>query len=64
MAAGFLVVVVIFLPVKIHQQLPKVVVHLDFRNFSIYKFIPDFTLPFSFRSPASGTFAAKTKKRA
>ena len=42
MAAGFLVVVVIFLPVKIHQQLPKVVVHLNFRNFSIYKFIPDF----------------------
>ena len=42
MAAGFLVVVVIFLPVKIHQQLPKVVVHLDFRYFSIYKFIPDF----------------------
>ena len=42
MAAGFFVVVVIFLPVKIHQQLPKVVVHLDFRNFSIYKFIPDF----------------------
>lgn len=42
MAAGFLVVVVIFLPVKIHQQFPKVVIHLDFRNFSIYKFIPDF----------------------
>ena len=35
-------VVVIFLPIKIHQQLPKVVVHLNFRNFSIYKFIPDF----------------------
>ena len=32
MAAGFPVVVVIFLPVKIHQQLPKVVVHLNFRN--------------------------------
>lgn len=30
MAAGFFVVVVVFLPVKIHQQLSEAVVYLNF----------------------------------
>ena len=42
MAAGFLMVVVVLLAVKIQQHLSEGIIHLDLGDFPCYKFIADF----------------------
>ena len=42
MAAGFLLVVVVLLAVKVQQHLSEAVIHLDLGDFPCYKFIADF----------------------
>lgn len=64
MAAGFFVVVVVLLPVKIHQQLAEAFIHLDFRKFTCYKFIPDFHFAVLLSEPGRRQLCRYKQKRA